>query len=369
MKPNYLIVDAHEDLAWNMLTFGRDYTFSAHKTRALERGKIAPLHIGDTLVGWKDYQDGKVAVVFSTLFAAPLRSKMGQWDILSYDTPDAAHQSYRKQVDAYHRLAEDHPEKYKIILSAHDLDEVLAHWQRPLPEDALGHPVGLLILMEAAEGVRNPAELEEWWGYGVRVIGPAWAGTRFCGGTREPGPLTKEGYALLDGMADLGFVLDISHMDEKAVLESLDHYPGRIIASHANAQALLKGHQSNRFLSNRVIHGLVERGGVIGLVPFNPFLVANWSKSDGREAVSLWHLVDQIDHICQAAGSAQHAGIGSDFDGAFGLQSVPAELDTIADLGKLVRKMEERGYREEDIQGIMGGNWIRLMRETLPEEA
>ena len=41
--------------------------------------------------------------------------------------------------------------------------------------------------MEGAEGVRSPSELDEWWQWGLRIIGPAWAGNRFCGGTQEPG--------------------------------------------------------------------------------------------------------------------------------------------------------------------------------------
>jgi membrane dipeptidase len=93
------------------------------------------------------------------------------------------------------------------------------------------------------------AQLPEWVERGVRLVGPAWAGTRFCGGTREPGPLTREGYELLDSIADLGLILDLSHMDEEAALQSLDHYPGRVVATHANAKALLPNLASNRFLT------------------------------------------------------------------------------------------------------------------------
>jgi hypothetical protein len=59
-----IIVDAHEDLAWNILTFKRDYTHSASETRKNEQDTIAPQVNGDTLLGWQDYQRGKVAVVF-----------------------------------------------------------------------------------------------------------------------------------------------------------------------------------------------------------------------------------------------------------------------------------------------------------------
>ena len=165
-----------------------------------------------------------------------------------------------------------------------DLQSILAHWQRTDTEE---HPVGLVILMEGAEGVREPAELEDWYRRGVRIIGPAWAGTRFCGGTHEPGGLTKEGYALLERMAEFHLTLDISHMDEKAALQALDSYPGAIIASHANALALLKGTNSNRHLTDRVLQGLLERDGVIGIVPANSFLRPDWQETGGRSSCYL----------------------------------------------------------------------------------
>jgi membrane dipeptidase len=166
-------------------------------------------------------------------------------------------------------------------------------------------------------------------------------------------------------MASFGFTLDMA-MDEKAALQALDTYPGRIIASHANALALLKGADTNRHLSDLVIRKLIERDGVIGVVPNNSLLQAGWKRGGRRELVSLRLLVAHIDHICQMAGNARHAGIGSDFDGGFGLQSTPSEINTIADLQKLGPLLAERGYSEEDISAILGANWLELLRGTLP---
>lgn len=359
-----LLVDAHQDLAWNMLTFGRDYTRAAEETRQFERGQEASLRNGDTLLGWPDYQLGNVAVVFATLFAAPARRSLGEWDVQCYRDQAEAHQIYSAQLDAYHRLADDYPDKFRLLHTRGDLQDLISSWE----DRGVEHPpVGLAVLMENAEGVRSVGELEAWWERGVRIIGPAWAGTRFCGGTREPGPLTAEGYQLLEGMAGHGFILDISHMDEKAVLQSLDTYPGTVIASHANASALLEGLESNRFLSDRVIQGLLERQAVIGVVPYNRFLLPGWKPSDGRQVVTLDHVVAQIDYICQMAGDARHVGMGSDFDGGFGLQAVPAEIDTIADLQKLGPLLTQKGYTEEDIAAIMGHNWLNMLKENLPE--
>lgn len=384
-----LIVDAHQDLAWNMLTFSRDYTRAAAETRRRERGGLAPEENGDTLLGWPDYQRGRIAVIFATLFAAPLRRKLGDWETQLYADMQQAYELYNRQLDAYHRLVDDHPAKFRLILNQSDLEETIEPWRDlnesgaameseepegdsaaiPAEERAeeAGNPVGLVVLMEGAEGVRAPAELEEWWTRGVRLIGPAWAGTRFCGGTREPGPLTREGYALLDVMADLGFILDLSHMDEQAALQALDYYPGTIVATHANPAAVHPIEVSNRFLTERQIRGLLERDAVIGIVPSNLFLNRAWEASDGRQAVTLQDVTAHIDYICQLAGDASHVGLGSDFDGGFGLQSVPAEIDTIADLQKLVPVLAERGYSDEDIAAILGGNWLSTLRHRLPE--
>lgn len=367
MSARFIIVDSHQDIAWNMQVFGRDYTRSVEGTRRLERRTDIPIHNGDALLGWDAYQDGRVALVFATLFACPVRYKENDWDKSCYTDTQEAYTLYRSQLDLYHRLFQEEGDKFRLILTSRDLETHLEEWQQPMSKSSSGYPVGLLILMEGAEGVREIAELEDWWQSGVRAISPAWAGTRFCGGTKEPGPLTKEGYALLDGMAELGFILDLSHMDEQAVLQALDHYSGRIIASHANAKALLKGVDSNRHLSDRIIEGIFERDGVIGVVPFNQFLHPDWTKGGNREMVSLQRVADQIDYMCQIAGDARHVGIGSDFDGGFGLQSVPHEIDSLADLQKLGDFLGGSGYQEDDIAAIMGKNWLNLVSESLPE--
>ncbi len=201
----------------------------------------------------------------------------------------------------------------------------------------------------------------------MRLIGPAWAGNRFCGGTEEPGGLTKEGFLLLEAMADLGFVLDLSHMDEAAVMQALDIYPGMVIASHANPLSMLPGEESNRFLPDHVLEGILERDGVIGIVPYNRFLDASWRKGMRRELVSIERVAAHIDYVCQLAGNADQVGLGTDFDGGFGWQHVPHEIDSIADLQKLSPLLAEKGYSEDDLAAIFGKNWLNMLQSALPE--
>jgi hypothetical protein len=103
------LIDAHQDLAWNMITFGRDYSLSVKDIRQSEIGSEAPLLNGDTLLGWPEYQEGRVAVIIASLFAAPIRRKQGEWEKLCYASSDEAVTLYKQQLDAYQRLVEDHP--------------------------------------------------------------------------------------------------------------------------------------------------------------------------------------------------------------------------------------------------------------------
>ena len=361
------LVDAHADIAYNMLKYGRDYTRPAAETRRLEAGGHTVQENGDTLIGWHEYQRGQVAVIFSTLFAAPIRFRTYEAEKQVYKTFDEAHKLYSDQLDVYHRMQDSAPDKFRIIASKRDLNLLLDHWNSPAP-DSTGHPVGMVVLMEGAEGVRHVSELEMWYERGVRLIGPAWVGTRYCGGWREPGPLTDDGRKLLAAMMDFNFTLDLSHMDERAAIEAVDIYEGPIVGTHANCAALMPNSNTNRHFTDRIIAGIIEHDGVVGLVPFNTYLKVGWSRDRGdrREEVPLDVVARHIDHICQIAGNALHAGIGSDFDGGFGLQSVPPEIDTVADLQKLVSLLQARGYSEADTDNILGGNWLTRLKRDLP---
>jgi membrane dipeptidase len=360
-----LIVDSHCDLAWNMLNYGRDYTRSAAETRQKEAGSLAAEKNGDSLIGWPDYQRGHVAVVFSTLFAAPARAKEGDWDKLCYASYDQAYRLYLDQMHIYQELADSKPDYFRLICSQTELHDHITEWRDPVREK---NPVGLVILMEGADAIRSEDDLAEWYELGLRLIGLAWSGTRYSGGTRQPGPLTEDGRRLLRAMAEFNFVLDLSHMDEQSALEALDLYEGPIVATHVNCLALLPIFPSNRHFSDQVLRGIIQRDGVIGNVPLNSFLKPGWARKSGsrREEVPLDMLAAHMDHICQLAGDSLHAGIGSDFDGGFGLQSVPPEIDTVADLQKLVPLLASRGYSESDTSNILGQNWIRCLEKNLP---
>jgi membrane dipeptidase len=360
-----VVVDGHEDIAWNWFTFGRDYTLAAEVIREREGPAAIPPLARGALLGWSNWLLGRVAVVFATVFAAPMRLKVGEHDVVCYSDVAEGRRLYRAQLDFYDRWVEEHPEKFRLIRSRADLEAVLAGWSS---EDLGGRRVGLVILMEGAEAIRSPGELEEWQELGVRLLGPAWAANRYSGGGYEPGPLTKDGRALLEQMAVLGLGLDLSHMAEAAAFEALDCFSGVVFASHSNPRHLVaRPLYPERHMSQGLIRRLVERDGVIGLVPYNRFLRGDWVVADGRGEFGLADVAARIDAVCQIAGDAAHVAIGSDFDGGFGLGAIPTGLDSVADLRFIGDALAARGYGGADVEAVLGENWLRMLRRALPE--
>jgi membrane dipeptidase len=351
-----ILLDAHQDIAYNHLKYGRDYRRSALITRRAE-----PADRDHATLGLPEAIAGRVAVVCATLFVAPPESgwvPVGRER--TYNTPLEAYSAALEQLDYYERITDESPDKLRLIRTQADLDAVLATWADGV--DIRKRQQGLIVLMEGADPIIEPRQFEEWHGRGVRVVGTAWEATRYSGGTGYPGGLTKLGFELLDVMASFKAVLDLSHMAEQAALESLDRYEGPIIASHSNPR---KFRDTDRHLPDLTIRRLAERDGVMGVVLFNRFLDEHWARGSRKEAVTMQRVIEIIDHVCQLTGSAQHIGLGTDWDGGFGAQHIPAEFDTIADLYKVTEALRERGFSEPDIDAIASGNMLRVLRRSL----
>ena len=200
---------------------------------------------------------------------------------------------------------------------------------------------------------------------GLRIVGLSHGRTRYAGGTGRPGPLTQLGRDLLVEMRHEPVILDTSHMAEESFFEALDLFDGPVIATHSNCRSLIP---TDRQLSDEMIRTITKREGVIGAVLFNKFLTNDWEQTGrSKQRVTLAHFVKQVRHICDVAGDSGHVGIGSDMDGGFGSESIPAELDTIADLPKIVDALVEDGFSERQVTNIVGENWLSFLRRTLPD--
>jgi membrane dipeptidase len=349
-----VIVDGHEDIAFNVLANGRAYLTSAHDIRAAEAGTGVEETAGRAMLGLRDWLEAGIGLILATVTAMPgSHAPHGQ---LSYATPGDAHEQALAQLDLYERWAAS-SEAIELVQTRDDLDRLVAgrgDFAR----------VGLLLLIENADVIRDPEEVGFWAERGVRLIGPAWHSNRYSGGCLEGGPLTEDGRRLLVEMARHGVALDVTHMSDEACADALAVFEGPVVATHANSR---RTKPILRLLPDDVIGTIAARGGVVGVLPLNWALKPGWSRGDAKEEVSLAHVVGAIDAVRDAGGGAiDHVGIGTDFDGGQGSESVPAELDTIADLPKLAGALGAHGYSDGEIAAVMGGNWLRFLRAHLP---
>nr|BAG55475.1 putative peptidase [uncultured bacterium] len=300
-----------------------------------------------------------VAIAFGTLFVAPQSTaeRMGGDTRLTYATPAEAHKHGMDQLDYYRRLADEPDSRVRLVGDTAVLDEVLAAQNSDMPL------IGLVPLMEGADPIREPEEVEMWYEKGLRLIGLAWDDTRYASGAWRGSPhgLTPDGERLLEQMAALNMILDLTHMSEKATLDALERYSGPVVATHTNPRKLVPG---ERQFSDTQIQLLAERQGVMGIVLFNRFLRPDTRRGDPRDRVTLAHVAAHIDYVCQLLGSAAHVAIGSDFDGGFGVEDVPQGIDSIGDLARLADSLRRYGYDEDDIAAIMGGNWLGVLRRA-----
>lgn len=345
-----LIVDAHLDLAYNALALHREVARPLAEIRAAD-----PADSRTALVSLPGLMAGRVAVVGASLFTEAASRQAQQTSAPVYHTPDEAHQQGVAQLDFYRRWIENDP-RVRILQTAADLEAVLRSWEGDAPQ------VGLFLAFEGADPIREPGELEWWRERGVRGVGLTWAlGSRYAGGNHTQGPLTEAGRALLRRMEEARMWLDLSHMAPEAAVEALERYTGPVIASHANPRAFV---DRPRMLTDEMLRRLAERGGVVGLMPVAPMFMADWRRNDARPPLS--RFIEVIDYVCQTTGTAAVVGLGSDFDGGFGIESTPLGLDSSADLPLIASLLTERGYSDADIAAIMGGNWLRVMRQCLP---
>jgi membrane dipeptidase len=324
-----LIIDGHLDLAYNTLVDGRDYARSALVIRAEEAGGPIETSNGRCMVGLPELLAGDVRLIIATLFAMP-RSEAGKGEC-GYVNQHGAHEQALAQLAIYPRWA-DQLEEVDLVQTAADLD-------RPPGR------VGIALLIENSDCVRTPADLELFHRGGVRIVGPAW----LTDNEHVIGRFTKEGRELVDALGPLGMALDVSHLPDGAIGQAAERHAGMLVASHANPRSHVA---SPRHLPDFAIREIAGRDGVVGVIPAAWTLPAN----------TLDSACDAIEAVADVAGDRRHVAIGSDVDGGVGSEQTPDELDTIADLARIGERLGARGWSEDEVAGVLGGNWLRVLR-------
>jgi membrane dipeptidase len=362
-----IIFDWHLDLAWNALEWNRDLKLPVAeiRRREVERGYTGPGR-GTNTVSLPALCDANFAVVSATLLARHDRDwrPLGFIPKSGYESAEAANAMGLAQLAYYCAL--ERSGQVRILSDWVAMDGHVREWQTFVGGGKNGDapPLGFIISMEGADPILSPHDVGDWWTAGLRIVSLSHYGNaRYSHGTGTPGPLNDLGPALLHEMERVGMILDVTHLADEAMDQALDAFGGTVIASHHNCRALV---DRQRQLRDSDIQKIVARGGVIGASCDAWMLDPDCGQGPGkiRRVATLESVADHVDHVCQLAGSAKHSAIGSDLDGGFGTEQSPADVDTIADLQKLATILKARGYSDEDITGIMHGNWLDLMRRS-----
>ena len=163
--------------------------------------------------------------------------------------------------------------------------------------------------------------------------------------------LTPFGRKVVKEMNKVGMLIDISHASEGTFWDAIKYSKDPIFASHSSVKALC---DHDRNLTDEQLRALAKNGGVIHICIYGGYL------NKDAKAASIEDVVAHIDHAVKVAG-IDHVGIGSDFDGGGGVLGCNGDNDMI----NITVKLLEKGYSEEDIRKIWGGNFFRVLDQVI----
>jgi membrane dipeptidase len=352
-----MIFDAHLDLAMNAMEWNRDLRLTVKDIRKSEEGLNDKAGRANNTVSFPALRRGNIGLCVATLIARYVKPNN---PLPGWNSPEQAWAQTQGQL-AWYRAMEACGELRQI----RDINSLDAHLEQWNTENSQSTPLGYILSLEGADSIVNMHTLEQAYEDGLRAIGPAHYGPgTYAFGTDSSGGIGGKGKDLLQAMDKLHMILDVTHLCDVSFWEAMNVFRGPVWASHNNCRALVN---HNRQFSDEQIKILIERQAVIGAVLDAWMMIPNWKKGTSTPqnmGLSLEHIVDHIDHICQLAGNSLHVGIGSDLDGGFGNEQSPGDLDTIADLKKLPDILAKRGYLEDDIDNIMHLNFLRFLRSA-----
>jgi membrane dipeptidase len=234
-----------------------------------------------------------------------------------------------------------------------------------------GERVSIIVGFEGGEAIGQDLRiLNIFYRLGLRRLTLTWNNRNAIADgvswQRGKGGLTEFGYEVVSECNRLGIIVDVSHITDQGFWDTLEASKNPIIASHSNCRALCG---SMRNLKDEMIKALAEKGGVMG-VNYVPFFLTDINTAKLRagdvderkktESVTVDRVVDHIDHIVEIQGDTNHIGLGSDFDG---VPAIAGGLEDASKLPNLTKALVVRGYSDDDIEKILGGNFLRVIRK------
>jgi membrane dipeptidase len=331
--------DAHLDLAY-LAVSGRDMLSPSLETCG---GPDLP-----AAVTLPSLREGHVSMALATIFTEP----DGNPSDYAYASGDraSANRAGRRQLDIY----QDWVRRGLITLAG-------STWEP-------GPNLSAWILMEGADPILEPSELDWWVDHGVRAIGLAWARpSRYAGGNMVETGLTDLGRDLIRRMDAKGVIHDLSHLSDAAADELLSMSTGRVIASHSNCRAIVASSgalatgtgaattSAQLHLRDETIIEIARRGGVIGLNLFSPFLIPGGSR-DRRATIA--EALAHVERVCELVGHKQAVMLGSDMDGGFSAAKMPTGINQPRDLNLLLDALSARGWSNDELRGFACRNWL-----------
>lgn len=287
-----------------------------------------------------------------------------------------------ERIAAVHKLAQDLPDQVALCTTAEEVRQ--AH--------QAGKIAGLMG-MEGGHMINNSlAVLRMYARLGVRYltlthsINTDWADS--SGDQPKHNGLTDFGKQVVRELNRLGVMVDVSHVADKTFWDALEVSQAPIIASHSSCRAI-SGHARN--MTDDMIKAMAARGGVIQINYLDSYLDQalfeygqkaqalrrelmqkypgpenaakrreEMARVFGPAPKASWEkIVEHIDHAVKLAG-IDHVGLGSDFDGG----PMPVGMEDVTHLPKITEALLRKGYKEEDVRKILGGNTLRLMAEV-----
>ncbi len=348
-----LILDAHLDLSMNAMEWNRDLRRSVEDIRLSEMGMDDKPDRAKSTVSFPALREGNIGIIVATQIARYV--KQGS-SIPGWNSQEQAWAQTQGQLAWYKTMEE--AGLLTQIIDKTSLEVQLSSWDSSDEKK----PIGYILSLEGADSIISMSHMERAYEQGLRAIGPAHYGPGvYAQGTNATGGFGTKGRQLLKEMERLNIILDVTHLCDESLSEAINLFGGAIWASHHNCRSLVP---HNRQLSDEQIELIIERDGVIGIPLDAWMMVPDWRRgvsTPESENVTLKIMVDHMDHICQLTGNANHVGIGSDLDGAFGKEQCPIDLDTIADLQELTNLLKNRGYVEDDIDRILSQNFTNFL--------
>jgi membrane dipeptidase len=249
-------------------------------------------------------------------------------------------------------LALDRSGQVRVARTIEDIDRA---------RDGSGTPATVLHL-EGAEAIDPGLEaLDLWYAAGLRSLGPVWSrpnvfahGVPFISpSSPDTGPgLTKAGFALVGRCAELGILVDLSHLNEAGFWDVAALEAGPLVASHSAAHALCP---TSRNLTDAQLGTIGSTGGLVGIVFACPFIRPDFSE-DPDTPLEL--IAEHARYVADRIG-VDHVALGSDFDGA----PIPREVGDVAGMPKVLSALRAAGFTAAEVEAIAWDNWRRVLAE------